>query len=481
MSGSGEILLLPLGVALIVPVAVIGLAAVAAGTAAKGFGAAVSYTAKAIEQARINRAASKLASISGEIDSISNRMHQELAEAAAQSYDEYEKELKLIEETFSESADLSAYNARCVAAKERLDAKINESTTAIEKRYEKELAIAGGKIRERLIEAREIEIERMEAFSGAIEERQQNFRLMADSSMKEARQVIDDLKNCYGESKIVQDLVRILEQAYSTAQNRYANGEYEATLIDSYSIMEQATVGVGDILRDERRAATLYSRSAVAVEELKNYLQNFRSVSYTLEETYSGEPLTVQVEDFTPFFAGDWQKAEEIYKDLYSRISAGSYDSFTSEELADILAEAERVNRSFLNSVEKAYERLHNNLIRNEYADIIAASYVEMGFEEIDPGEYNPLEQTVMLFHNPDTDDMIRVTLRPEYNEEGKLETAIEVECHDEELDSDNLELKRNTQRETVCNNIMESAIGKKLGVTAQQSCRRGTQNRNAF
>ena len=104
-----------------------------------------------------------------------------------------------------------------------------------------------------------------------------------------------------------------------------------------------------------------------------------------------------------------------------------------------------------------------------------------MGYAETDPGEYEPLEKTVMMFESPDGKERVRVTLRPERESGGKLGIVIDVECHDDNADDELTEDKRNACRDSICERIMNSVPGKRNGISAEQSCKRGTQNKNAF
>ena len=94
---------------------------------------------------------------------------------------------------------------------------------------------------------------------------------------------------------------------------------------------------------------------------------------------------------------------------------------------------------------------------------------------------YWKIQKTVMMFRSADGTEQVRVTLRPEHDSSGKTGIAIDVECHDENAADELTEDRRNACRESICESIMNSTPGKRNGVRAEQSCKRGTQNKNAF
>lgn len=482
MSGSGEILAPVAGAVAIVPVVALAATAGAAVLAGKALVAGTRAAAKAAERAREKRLGRSLDSFTGKIDDLNIELNRKLADSANNIQSKYEKEINAIKEMADEEADVSDYIRQCAEAEERMLAELERSRETIKQEAANTLKTEKKKMSEKISKKRMD----LEASVGKLEkkmaDREEQIRTIAEGALEQAAEAARNIKELYGDTPAVKRLCDTLGQAYAGAGKRFGEKQYEAAIVAAYAVIEQAAAGASDILEEERRSAHYYDKCTALLQEIKNYLSNLRSIQYTFKDTNSGEPRLVNIDDFSLFFGEEWQRTAKTADKIGKALESTPHSSFVYEELSDMFEELRKAKAEFTEGMQTAYKKLHNALLRDEWADTIAQGYAEMGYNEIEPDEeYDPLEKTVMMFESGSGDDLVRVTLRPQMTSSGNIEIRIDVDDHAEDLEKEGLEDERTARREEICEKLSSSHLGQRLGIIASQSCKTATRNRNTF
>ena len=482
MSGSGEIIAPLAGAAVLVPLAAIAVTAGAVVLTGKALAAGAKLAAEEAERARENRLGKSLDSFSGKIDDLNTELIRKLADSAENIQRKYETEINAIMEMASDEVDVTEYIKQCAEAEERMLAELDQSRQSIEQEAVETFRLEKKKISSVLSEKRTSLEASVKELSQDMAVREEQSCLLAEQALEQASEAVKSIKEMYGDTPSTKRLSNELDQALTRAKNRFGEQQYEASIVAAYAVTEQAATGVADILEEERRSAHYYNKCTAALQEIRNYLSNLSAIEYTFKDTNSGEPRLVKIDDFSLFFGEEWQKTINTANRIGAVLESASFNTFAYEELSDLLRELKAAKAEFTDGMQTAYKRLYNALLREEWADTIAQGYVEMGYEEIEPGEeYDPLEKTVMLFESDDGEDFVKVTLRPEMTSSGNMEIRIDVDDHAGDLGKEDLEKERIARREEICEKLSNSSLGRKLGVMASQSCKTTTRNRNAF
>lgn len=481
MSGTSDVGIELAAAAFVLPIVAVSLAAAAVGSAANAAKNSAEAIEEKIENDKLKRLGTDIGKLTSKLNDVSGKSIANINRAAAACYEDYTREAELIREELGENPDMSEFVEKCACARKKMLEKIASETAKAETLSAEILAAERRKIDNALSEERRKMTEELSSIVGNSEEADAKKAAAAADVILQAENRIKETE-LYSDSANARKLTAELRRYLDIARQRYHNGEYEAAVIDAWNVISQSVNAVNDILCEERRTSLLYTQCRAAAEEIRLSLEKCRSINYTIKETASGEDKTVEVEDFSCFYAGEWEKTEKAFSECVAALGRGDLSCFSSEELIDIHERLVKLADGFREETVRAYDRLHNNLLRNEYADIIAGAYIDMGFEEVEPDEdMAPLDGTVMMFCDPLSGDAVKVTLRPEYNSEGHLGVAVDIQAHDDDIYDENMEEKRAEQRSRVCNELMNSCISRSRGLTATHSCRKGTQNKNGF
>lgn len=482
MSGSGEIMAPVVGGAVLVPLAALAVTAGAAVLAGKALVAGTKFAVKQAEIARENRLGRSLDSFTGRIDNLNLELNRKLALSAENIQNKYEKEINAIREMAHDEADVTDYIRQCAAVEERMLEELERSRETIEQEAADTIVLEKKKMSLEISEKRADLEASVKKFENDIIDKEEQSRVVAKNALEQAAEAVQNVRETYNCTAEAKRLCGTLEQALSGAERRFDEKQYEAAIVVAYAVIDQAATGVVDILEAERHSSHCYNKCTTALQEIKNYLSELRSIEYTFKDTNSGEPRIIKIEDFSLFFGEEWQRTTLTSDRVGAVLESASHGSFAYEELSDLLRELNEAKAEFAEGVQTAYKRLHNASLREEWADTIAQGYVEMGYQEIDPGEdYDPVEKTVMMFESDDGEDYVKVTLRPEMTAGGDMEIRIDVDDHTEDLGKEGLERERVARREEICERLSSSPLGQKLGVMASQTCKTATRNRNAF
>lgn len=481
MSGSGEIIAPIAGVVAIIPLAAIAVAAGATILTGKALVSGIRLAAKEAERARENRLGESIGSFAGKIENINTDLNRKIADSAEIIQRKYEAEINALKEMASDEADVTGYIKQCAELEERMLAEIDQSRQTIEKEAADTIRIENKKISSSLSEKRALLESSINSLADDMASREEKSRVIAEQALEQAFETAKGINEMYGDTPTAKHLYDELRKALKKVKKQFEEKQYEAVIIASYAVTEQAVTGVADILEEERRSAHYYNRCTVALQEIRNYISNMSVIEYTFNDTNSGEPRLVNIGDFSLYFGEEWQKTVNTADRIGKILESADHNGFVYEELSDILRELNAAKTEFTDGMQIAYKRLHNALLREEWADIIAQGYVEMGYEEKEPAEYDPLEKTVMLFENSDGEDQVRVTLRSELMSSGNVEICIDVDEHAGDLSKVGLESERVARREEICDRLSDSSLCQRLGIMASQSCKNTTRNRNAF
>ena len=480
MSGTGDILAPAAGAAIIVPLAAAAVAVGALALTGKVLAGGVKLAAKGVDVVRKKRVQSSIGKYNEKLEQFSQDMNEELAREADALEARYAESMQLIREAGSEELDMSGYIAECAKEQKKLFAEFDRVQAQIEQKSRETIKREKMRIESQIAAEREAAEQSIRSLGNDLNARNEKARAAAEALIAQAEQAVEDIRAGYGESPAGRQIYERLRTALDTTRGYYSGGQYEVAVADAYSVISQAATKAADILAEERKALAAHSKAAAAVSELKELQKSFSAIKYTFTETVSGEPAEYDIQDFSAYFGSEWQRVGEAVEQTEKQLNSQDFEYFTPEELTDCCLRLAELKEEFLNGLTKAYDRLHNNLMRNEYAELIANAYYDMGFDEVDAGEQEPLKETVMLFESAENGDMVRVTLKPELTASGKLEIAIEVENHND-TEREDLEQLRESQRENVCRELSDSGLGQRLGIRAKQSCRGATRNRNSF
>ncbi len=482
MSGSGDILLAPVLLAMVVPVAAMAATARAVSSAANAASSVVQFAGEQVNRVRINHASRKLGRYSEAVDRADEMAQETMSNAMSKCYSDYIEQTELLSAELSRTHDISEYVRKCEETQEKLSRELEKVSTKVEKQCKEYVESENKKIRAKLSAERQEVLDSISRISDSEELRKQTARDTAERLMSEAKGLISELKEECAENGYYERLLTLLENGLRDTENSFSDGMYEAAVINSYSVIDSVIDVLEKKQQAERKNIAIYAKCKASLEEIGCLLENCRSVDYTLEETADGQRQDINIDDFTVFFKGSWERIEESYNRISERINGSDFSNFVMEELVDLDDSAGRLLSEFRSEIVRAYDRLHNNLLRNEYADIVASEYEKMGFYEDYPDEdTDPIDGTVMMFRKDSTGEVIKISLSPEERENGSLEIGINIQSHDDSCEDMSTEIRRSQQRQQLCNGIMNSGAGKKLGMSATHSCQRGTQNRNAF
>ncbi len=477
MSGAADIGLVPIAIAMALPVLAVGALAGAAVVAGRGIAAVGKEVHNTVQQQRVNHMARTMGKYSQNLDAMAEQAQLALLAASEQCHADYRTSMQLMAENFAREHDPSVFLEESAKARQQLCSQWQQQQQALYTEHVQQMLHEQRKVHTRLAQEREEMLASMEGMRAEEAAYRAKAEAAAQTALAQAWEMVEALRQD-GDRRGVQQLADSLAKAEMQLQN----GMEEAAIIGAYSVMDAAVTQVSSNYQKLQKISGAWMQCHASLEELGQLFTDFRSTTYTLKETEETDGTTYEIDDFAAYFLGSWEKMEEKYTAIRQLLESRPAEGFVYEELSDLADQLEDLHGQFRAELVKAYEQLHNNLLRNAYADAMAAVYEELGFVEIEPEtDKSPLEATVMAFEHTITGEVIRVQLCPEYDAQHRLQTKVELESHDDHAAEPETEQHRRQVREQLCQGLMQTEAGRKLGLQATHQCRPGTQNKNAF
>lgn len=492
MSGSGGIIGGIIGVALfgavLIPVAIAGAVVAGSVFAVRGLAAATKgavHLAKdahaANEQRRVNNVYSGAARLLTETESVSDEMKREMAEAANEVCELYANSMDEINKTFSEEPDTSAFVKKYEAARRRFAEDFQEKLEHIESRYSEPMKAASNRAKKMLESERSETLASISAMKEDMDARSDKSRAAANEIIERTRATICEFAESHRDNLHAHDYAEALNRAVDTAAERFDQGQYEAAVIGAYDAYAKCITTVESIMAEDAKVDFLYERCTAAIAEIESHMEKTHYSDYEFEDTPDGEPVKYENIDMTPYYAGTRECIRQQLDEIKALLSSREKYGFTPEEIIDIIVKTDDLGMQYIRNTATAFERLYNHIDRIQMADLIAAAYAEMGFEEVEPEDApSPLEAVVVQMENSETGEIAKIYLGVRVDENSHVSTSIDIYNHSNAIGADT-ERRRSDQRENVCRFIMNSEMGQKKGIVATQICHKGTNGKNAF
>ncbi|MGN0650817.1 MAG: hypothetical protein ACI4KM_10300 [Oscillospiraceae bacterium] len=492
MSGEAEIIPGIIGAAavgaVVIPVVVGG--ALIAGTvmAVRGLAGVtkgIATTAKKAHEEnvrrRINSTYSKASGLLSETADIQHEIYTAMAQASDSVCESYTNTINSLGELFATEPDTTQFIERYESSKRAFSAEFEESMSLIEKRYASPMEAAANKTKALLETERAEVLASIEEIKGDMSARNERSKAAAGEIIDKTRTLICEFAESHKGNSHASDYSVSLTNALNTAIDRYNNGQYEAAIIDAYDTYSKCVTTVESLLAEDTKCEFLYEKCLAAITELEQHLDSTHFTDYDFSDTVDGQTVTYRDLDMTPYYFGAREAVQTQLEQIKSQFSSKDKYGFTSEELTDLITLTDNLNIQYIKDTATAYERLHNYLERIQYADIISATYMDLGFDEVEPDETaSPLESLIVQMVEPSTGEVVKIYLNVNVDENSHISTGIDILTHSETLNA-STEQQRNEQRETVCSSIMNSDFGKRKGIVATQRCKGGTIGKNAF
>lgn len=430
---------------------------------------------------RINSAYSKASGLLSETANIQSEIHASMANASGSICEAYANSVDDLNKAFSEEPDTSKFVEQYEISKREFSTDFENSLAAIEKKYTSSIEAAVNKTKAAVDKEREDILSSVKAMKDDIAEREEKSRAAANDVIEKAGTIIREFSENHKNNAHANDYAVSLNNALNAAIDRYNGGQYEAALIDAYDVYSKCVITVETLLSEDTKTDFLYERCAAGIAELESHLDSTHIVDYEFSDTVDGEPVKYSDLDMTVYFNGKREEFQSRAEQIKAQLAAKERSGFTPEELIDLITLTDDLNIQYVKETAAAFERLHNHCERIQYADIITASYTEIGFEEVEPDETpSPLESIVVQMEDQSSGEVVKIFLNARTDENSHLSTGIDILDHCETIDH-TTETRRAAQRENVCSALMNSDYGKRRGMVATQKCRGGTVGKNAF
>lgn len=384
--------------------------------------------------------------------------------------------MRKIAEQFESALDMSGLIAAFEKAKSEMYASVDRKTGELKEKYRRMTRSAEQEIRRKITEQSDMALKDINEFKDSEAARGEKARSVAAAALEQARQTVSDFEQGYSDGALGKQLTNELKNALAAAESHFNNQLFRSAASDAFNIVMTASLRVADILDEERRCSVIYTQCLGELSEIKVLFEQFKSINYPFAET-GGE---YEIEDFTLFYRGDLDALSVRYQDLETALQR-DVSRFTTEELIDLRVDLNELRKDFLKATDTAFQRLHNYILRSEYANIIAQSLQSEGYYQVECEEPDPLDALSFRFRNDITANETQVNLISLPDGTGKFNMKAEMLDRDEYIGNGGAEQRRNERRDRICGDVMESTLGKSLGVTATHSCKRGTQNRNSI
>ena len=463
MSYSGELIAVP---------AVLAIEAVIQGTSAvaKAVGSVATAGARAVhsavQTAVVHKMQSNLGHLTENASRLNDRLAEEMEEAVSQCYADYERIVQKLEEDYAKNPDTSSFLQDCRFAQKRLYEEIQDRRTTLETTAIAGIrqAIQNGQAEnERQRRTAELSIQRI----SDEEERRRKAGDMAVTAISETLAMAQDFRAVYGKSQLGCSASDACEASLQEARHLLEAGLPEASMISAYSARDALLLRVSEIMEAECRNRQLYADCRALVYGIHERMNQYKSISYTFRETRNGSPRQRDVPDFGIYYRGAWETVTETLHDCEVQLSKEFHD-YAPEQLQELLDRLSGLQNQFMQETELAYERLHNQLLREETGKLLFQRYRNLGYRPVPLTEedmaISPLDALVLRLEKEDTSEKLYLRLNAVPDADGHIAMHIQMEDHTcyDGTDAE-IEQAREEERLANCKAIENSSIGKQL------------------
>lgn len=488
MSGSGEVLggiagALVAG-AIIIPIAVGGLMIAGAVKATTGLVKLGIAAHEAHVQHRIDSAYARSGRSLGRIASLQSSLGDRFAQCATTLSDSYSNNLDELKAAYDNEHDLTAFVNSYESARRSFAEAYEADLNRIEQEFRIPMSNEMASVY-RAVAAEKDEMFRLiNEMKDDIAARRETSRNTAEKIISEAHAIVKEFTESHPGNKHAQDYAAVLNEALNVADKRFADGDYEASLIDGYDVYSKCLGTVQTLLAEDMKNDVLYDRLVAVIEEIESNIAATQTIDYEFKDTASGEPKRMPQLDLNPFFRGSRKLLVEKLEQIKATVNRTDRYGFIPEELIDLLHDAEELNITNVKDTALAFDRLYNYCERMELADIIAETYREEGFYEEDPQEdVDALDSICVYLVNDETGEQVKIFLDADIGENYRIYTGIDIYNHADDLSNPRaVEQRRDELRQNICDAVNELYD---LDADSQQSltgsCDISTVGKNSF
>ena len=444
--------------------------------AARAVGHAAAAGIRAVQSAVHTKAVagmqSRLASLTERARAADAALGSELEAAAAQCYADYAKTLTALQAACEQTSDVPAFLRDCAAARERLYGSIGEKRSGLE-------AGAIAAVRDAMRSGQALlRRERQETESSVqrIADNMQRKEYAGETARRviaETAAMTEDLRLAYGTSAAGAQAVQACAALLHRAEILIGQGLCEAALTSAYAAQDAVLLHVTELMTAECRNRQLYADAVTALETAQSLLSE-RQGSVHFENTRSGIPVDREIADLPHYFRGAWESLEQELSGCAAILKGVHPCDHDPLVLEDVLRQLVDWQNQFAREYALAYERIGNELLRQETGRLLVGNYRALGYQLLpltaEERAVSPLDSLLVRLGRPDTGEVLELRLNAVPDADGHITMRILTEDHTNYPGSDaEIEAARNAAREKTCDTIRNSGIGQ--GLYLRQRC----------
>ena len=416
---------------------------------------------------------SRLGELTGGAAAVRDRLAGELGAAAEECYADHVQTLAQLTAAFADSPDTDVFLAQCAAAGDTMRRSLAEHRQALE-------AVAIAEIRDTMrrrqtllrMERQEIE-QSMQRITDEMRRREQA-GVLAEQIIRETAAMLYDLRIHYGDSAISRQAADACAALLSRAETLAGEGFPEAALTAACAAQDAVLTCVTDLLTAACRTEQLCAEVQLSLETAQEMLRQ-REGDISFANTRSGKPVEKHIRDIPSYFRGAWGPLEQELAGLAKIFSGTAPCDHDPQVLTDLLDRLTDWQSRFTHEYALAYERIYQELLRQETGRLLAERYLSMGYRLLpltaEDRAVSPLDSLILRLEKPDTGERLELRLNAVPDADGHIAMHILMDDHTEYPGTDTeIEAARQSVREESMDMIRKSPVGQ--GMQLRQRCR---------
>lgn len=470
MSYSGEVTGALIAAPLVIGVGAVALTAAGTAKIAKSVGSAVNEAAQTVRIGSIKGQLSEMTKAASEFD---DELSVEMEAASQDSYRRYEETVVRLEEEFRKEPDTAAFMDACREARSELDAELTQKRRQIQDEY---VSRMNEEMRKQSAIMNALRRETEESVSRISDDlaRKEKARELAAEALAQAYAMIEEMKSSYGELRMCRETEKACRDIYERAMTHMEEGLFQAALTEAYSVKDTIVLRVSGMMEAQSRNRQAYIDTRALLETIIVQMEQMRQLDkahgneFTFDQTRSGEPMLIAVEDFSQYYRGAYQKLEERVQQISQRLCSEDFRDMSQEDISDAARELSELQNTFLRETSTAYERLNNELVRKETAKLLYARYKKKGYQPIplsdEDMKVSAMDAIILRLEHKDTGERVYLNIKAVPDSEGHITMNVDIEDHSIYTGNDDeVEKARAKEREENCEAIRRSNAGKGL------------------
>ena len=419
------------------------------------------------------RMQSRLAALTEDAAAAREKLTRSLDAAASQCHADHAQTLARLSAVFAQSPDTDAFLAQCDAAGDAMRRAIAEQRQALEAGAVAEIRDSMRRAQTSLrMERQEMELS-MQRIADDMQRRAQA-GVIAQQTLLETAAMLDDLRECCGDSALGRQAADACAALLSRAETLAGEGLPEAALTAACAAQDAVLTRITELMTASCRTEQLAAEVRLALETAQALL-NEREGDICFANTRSGKPAEKHIGDIPAYFRGAWTPLAEELAQLAGIFQSAAPCDHDPQVLDGLLDRLHDWQSRFMHEYALAYERIYQELLRQETGRLLAERYLATGWRLLpltaEDRSVSPLDSLILRLGKPDTGERLELRLNAVPDADGHIAMHILMDDHTEYAGTDaEIEAARQAAREGSMDSIRHSPVGQ--GMQLRQRCR---------